>query len=174
MKTTQILLVFVSFVITVSRSLRVAVIVLQQPSACSYAISIVEGNNVTMCASILYLRGDVSPANISILMNTSDGSALSPKDYRAVSETRIFPAGSIEGQSVCVNITTIDDSTVEYTEFFQVTLSASDPNVTIGDRAGGAYLTVFMTDNDGEIILYKLAVKCISASREEKEGLFNA
>lgn len=63
---------------------------------------------------------------------------------------------------------------MEYTEFFQVTLSASDPNVTIGDRAGGAYLTVFMTDNDGEIILYKLAVKCISASREEKEGLFNA
>ena len=64
--------------------LTVAVIVLQQPSACSYSISIVEGNNVTLCASIIYLREDVSPANISILMSTSDGSALSTLTYTAV------------------------------------------------------------------------------------------
>ena len=63
--------------------LTVAVIVLQQPSACSYSISIVEGNNVTVCASILYLRGDVTPANISILMSTSNGSALSTLTYTA-------------------------------------------------------------------------------------------
>ena len=89
---------------------------------------------------------------------------IGPKDYRAVSETRIFPAGSIEGQSICVTITTVYDNTVEYTEAFQVTLTASDPNVTIGDRAGGTYLTVFMTDNDGEII-YTVYVSCEVSGR---------
>ena len=72
-----------------------------------------------------------------------------PKDYGAVSEVRVFTEGSVEGQSLCVTVTTVDDSVVEGTETFQITLSANSPNVTIGDRAGGVAFTVNVNDNDG-------------------------
>eukprot|EP00731_Ephydatia_muelleri_P002078 Em0001g2078a len=73
---------------------------------------------------------------------------LGPKDYGAVSEVRVFTEGSVEGQSLCVTVTTVDDSIVEGTETFQITLSANSPNVTIGDRAGGVTFTVNVNDND--------------------------
>eukprot|EP00731_Ephydatia_muelleri_P037226 Em0422g2a len=71
-----------------------------------------------------------------------------PKDYGAVSEVRVFTEGSVEGQSLCVTVTTVDDSVVEGIETFQITLSANSPNVTIGDRAGGVAFTVNVNDND--------------------------
>lgn len=75
---------------------------------------------------------------------------IGPKDYKAIiSEERVFTVGSVEGQSVCVTVTTIDDTVVEDTETFQITLTTNSPNVTIGDRAGGVTFTVYMNDNDG-------------------------
>ena len=62
-----------------------------------------------------------------------------------------FDAGSSEGQSVCVNISTANDTNVEYDETFSVTLSTSYPNVTIGDRGGGITFQVLIIDDDGEL-----------------------
>ena len=71
-----------------------------------------------------------------------------PTDYSAVSEVRVFTAGSVEGQSLCVTVTTVDDSVVEGIETFVITLSTNSSNVTIGDRAGGVAFTVNVYDND--------------------------
>ena len=64
---------------------------------------------------------------------------------------RRFDTGSSEGQSVCVNISTANDTNVEYDETFSVTLSSSDLNVTIGDRGGGITFQVLIMDDDCEL-----------------------
>ena len=74
---------------------------------------------------------------------------IGPQDFNAISEVRVFMVGSVEGVSVCVNVSTIDDDVVEYRETFQITLSTNSSNVTIGDRSGGITFTVNMYDNDG-------------------------
>ena len=79
---------------------------------------------------------------------------LGPKDYEPVAEVLVFPVGSLEGQSLCLSVRTHDDTVVEYTEYFAITLSAVSPNVTIGDRAGGVTYTVGVFDNDGEATHY--------------------
>ncbi|KAL5516874.1 hypothetical protein EMCRGX_G002306 [Ephydatia muelleri] len=159
------LLLVLSCVIGVSKCSQVAVIILEQSFACNPAYYITEGNNATACATIVYTYGNLPLAtNISVLFTTSNGTALSPKDYGAVSEVRVFTEGSVEGQSLCVTVTTVDDSVVEGIETFQITLSANSPNVTIGDRAGGVAFTVNVNDNDAATValvtnftsLYKL------------------
>ncbi|KAL5516909.1 hypothetical protein EMCRGX_G002353 [Ephydatia muelleri] len=148
MAATNSLLLVLSCLIGVTKCSRVAVIVLQQSSSCC-STSITEGNNVTACASLVHTYGDIPlSTDIHVLFNTSSGTALSPQDFNAISEVRVFMVGSVEGLSVCVNISTIDDDVVEYTETFQITLSTNSSNVTIGDRSGGITFTVNMYDND--------------------------
>ena len=63
---------------------------------------------------------------------------------------RTFDAGSSEGQSICVNISTANHTNVEYDETFSVTLTSSDPSVTIGDRGGGITFQATINDDDCE------------------------
>ena len=62
----------------------------------------------------------------------------------------MFTVGSTKGQSVCVSVSTFEDRIVEYTEYFQISLSTNSSSVTIGDRAGGVTLSVDIQDNDGK------------------------
>ena len=52
-------------------------------------------------------------------------------DYLGVSMDIVFPAGSISGTQQCINITIIDNTTVEEDETFTVTLSTSDLTVKL-------------------------------------------
>ena len=60
----------------------------------------------------------------------------------------IFPAGSISGIQQCINITIIDNTTVEEDETFTVTLSTSNPRVELDNNV----TTVTILDNDLESV----------------------
>ena len=46
----------------------------------------------------------------------------------------VFPAGSISCTQQCINITIVDNTTVEEDETFTVTLSTSDPRVELDNN----------------------------------------
>lgn len=71
-------------------------------------------------------------------------------DYGAISEERVFTVGSVAGQSICVSVCTYYDHLVEYTEYFDITLTTNSPNATIGDRSGGVTYPAYLEDINGE------------------------
>ena len=62
----------------------------------------------------------------------------------------IFPAGSISDTQQCINITIIDNTTVEENETFTVTLSTSNPRVELDNNV----TTVTILDSDLESVYF--------------------
>ena len=56
----------------------------------------------------------------------------------------IFPAGSTNGSTQCINITTIDDEVLEGNETFTVYLAVNSSSVMLGNNEA----TVTILDND--------------------------
>ncbi len=89
---------------------------------------------------VLTLTG-LSEQDVTVALNTSDGTAVAGNDYTATSTTVAWPAGTAGSQSADVPI--IDDSDDDDTESFVVDLS-SPSNATIGDDQA----TVTIEDNE--------------------------
>ncbi|MGY6497476.1 MAG: Calx-beta domain-containing protein, partial [Microcella sp.] len=103
--------------------------------------TIVEGGTVTLDVALGFAASD----DVTVAVDTADGTAIAGEDYVAVSETVTIPAGSTRAS---VSIATIDDDLEEGTETFTVTIS--DPvNATLGTSVTA---TVQIIDNDGEVI----------------------
>ena len=68
-------------------------------------------------------------------------------DYSStsVSSDEVFPSGSNNGDTVCVDITILDDIAVEGNHSFTLTLTASDPDVMLGNNV----TVITITENDG-------------------------
>ena len=57
----------------------------------------------------------------------------------------MFPAGSINGSTQCIDITITDDEVLEADETFTVTIDVTTPGVMEGNNM----TTVTIIDNDG-------------------------
>jgi len=77
-------------------------------------------------------------------------STVAGEDYNAAPLLVVIPASTVNGGSVCVNISVmvIDDHIVEFPENFTIELTGSTPPVEIG-AANSATVTV--VDNDSEL-----------------------
>ena len=71
--------------------------------------------------------------------------AIVNSDYYNHFSTEIFASGSTDGATRCVDITIIDDDSLEGDQTFTVTLSTSDPNVVIVTSR----INITIIDNDG-------------------------
>ena len=76
-------------------------------------------------------------------------SAVAGSDYESVSSSLMFPAGSINGSTQCINITITDDEVLEADETFTVTLTVETTRVMEGNTMTEV---VIMPDNDCEYI----------------------
>ena len=71
--------------------------------------------------------------------------AMKDEDYTGIDASPLtFAAGSNDNDSRCVNISVADDTTLEMSETFTVTLATSDPDVMLGNNM----TTITITDND--------------------------
>ena len=61
----------------------------------------------------------------------------------------MFPAGSINGSTQCIDITITDDEVLEADETFTVTLTAMDPPMTQGVMVENNQTTVTITPDEG-------------------------
>jgi hypothetical protein len=84
---------------------------------------------------------NASASTVTVNFQTSDGTAVAPGDYNAVSGTLTIPIGSLTGM---VHVPIIDDAISESNETFVVTLT-NPTNTTIVDNQG----TGTIVDNDG-------------------------
>jgi len=73
--------------------------------------------------------------------------ALGGYDYRTVSSGAIFTSGSMNNDTRCLNITIIDDNALEGVQSFTMMLTASDPDVVLGNDV----MAMTIIDNDGTI-----------------------
>ena len=60
--------------------------------------------------------------------------------------TLVFPAGSVDGDTMCVNITIIDDDKYEKTHSFTIHILSTGGNVNI---TSPMYAAIFILDNEG-------------------------
>ena len=65
-------------------------------------------------------------------------------DYINLETPLIFPSSLELNQTLCINITVVDDNILESTEFFIVSIDSSDDSIFTGVPA-----TVSIIDNDG-------------------------
>lgn len=71
--------------------------------------------------------------------------AMAGSDYINDSSIEVFPSGSTDGVSRCLDITILDDDAIEGNQTFNVTVTTLDPDVLLW-----AYVTtVTITGNDG-------------------------
>lgn len=82
------------------------------------------------------------PYEVSVNLNTTDGTAVTGQDYTGVSTTVTFPANIISTQAV--SITIIDDVLPEYDDFFMVSLASDDARVAIN----GSPATITIESDD--------------------------
>ena len=68
-------------------------------------------------------------------------------DYSStsVSSDEVFPSGSTDSDTVCVDIAILDDNAVEGNHSFTLTLTTSDPDVMLGNNV----TVITITENDG-------------------------
>ena len=59
-----------------------------------------------------------------------------------------FPADSTSGDMQCIVVTILDDEIMERAETFTVTLTTSDPDVTVGDNQ----TIVTIIDDNGKVL----------------------
>ena len=62
-------------------------------------------------------------------------------------DTIVFGAGSVEGDTMCINIEIINDNMVEITEQFFVNAASTSPDVIF--NRGGNQVSVSIIDDDG-------------------------
>jgi uncharacterized protein affecting Mg2+/Co2+ transport len=99
-------------------------------------------NEDTGNATVQVCIGSTALDPVTVTLNTSDGTAISPQDYTAQSNILVtIPVGET-CTSVVIPIT--DDTTFESQELFNVTLTNPSVNATISDGAS----TVTIVDND--------------------------
>ena len=94
--------------------------------------------------------------------------ATNGSDYLGVSMDFVFPAGSISGTQQCINITIIDNSTVDEDETFTVTLSTSDPRVKLDNNV----TTVTILDIDLECVYYYKTKVLYKSSRSYRVNIY--
>ena len=82
---------------------------------------------------------------IERIIEDPNTTAMLGTDYTSVSSDEVFPSGSTDGAMKCVNITILDDITVEGNHSFTVTLTTSDPDVMLGNNV----TIITITENDG-------------------------
>ena len=70
-----------------------------------------------------------SPGAVVLSFSSESLSAVAPDDYTALKRRVVVPAGQTE---ITVPVTLVDDALVEGNEQFSVTLSSSQPTVTLG------------------------------------------
>ena len=105
-------------------------------------VEVNEGMSVSVCVS---LSNDIE-RDIEVMVATQTGSALgkigivvtsmnfpticstATVDFTPMEQTLMFKSSD----DLCVDVFTIDDSVLEETEIFHITVSSSDPNVTLG------------------------------------------
>ena len=103
-------------------------------------VTVVEGDAGTANATFNLRLSAAAALDVTVNVDTQDGSATAPGDYTTVRQQVTIPAGQIT-QSVDVPIT--GDTTLEQTESFQVVLSSLSPNAVFtvgGDTAIGTIL----------------------------------
>lgn len=103
--------------------------------------TVVEGDSVNFIVSL----SDTIDAEVSFIFVTVESTATENLDYPSVMDTMIIPAGSA---SVGIGIPTIDDSLIEVTESFY--LSLSSPTNAVIDTAIGMATII---DNDSEVVV---------------------
>ena len=127
-----------------------------------------DGERVQVCAALSMPEFSTISSPISVALATRDStpgiyiyilllficskslfqksvSAAAGSDYTAISSPLMFPAGSHDGSEQCVNVSIVDDETVEEDETFTVELTV----LTSGVVEGNALTTVVITDNEG-------------------------
>ena len=109
-----------------------------QLSAATYSVAENGGS-----ATITVTRAGGSAGAVGVTVATSNGTATTPADYTAVSQTVSFAAGDTANKTVSIPIA--DDALVEGNETVNVTVSAPTGGATLGTPST-AVLTI--TDND--------------------------
>ena len=127
-------------------------------------VSVTEGESVQVCATLsdvpaggtvaIYIMLVTSDGKIVVFFNIvhevnsfSLGSAEDGSDYTAVSSPLTFPATtSTDDVMRCINVSITDDSVFEESETFTVTVTTTNPRVSLGND----YTTVNITDNEGQ------------------------
>jgi len=104
-----------------------------------------EDTNVTVTVAVLSGTLD-QDVNVSV-STVNGGSAEAGSDYIATTRTLTFPNGSTTPQSMSVTIGIVDDTTVEESESFNLTLTTSDTAMLDPDSA-----TVNIQDDDGKLV----------------------
>lgn len=108
-----------------------------EPSLSVSDFKVLEGQTVVFTVSM----DATASEDVTFDYATADGNATGSSDYTATNGKDTIPAGST---SVAISVATIDNSTVEFAEDFDLTISAA-VNATIGDATGTA--TIY--DEDG-------------------------
>ena len=85
-------------------------------------------------------------------------------DYNGTMVEVIFPISSVQGDSVCANVTIIDDDALECEQNFTVFISSA----TLGtDISGQPQAVVSIMDNDGKCFDGKLCVFVINVNGKD-------
>ena len=84
-------------------------------------------------------------------------------DYRELSPPTILTFSSTQLVQ-CVDIPIVDDNIAEQTEVFFVVLSTNDTQVVISNSTNMDIAKIIIADNDGEIWIYLMHVKLITAT----------
>ena len=125
-------------------------------------LSINEGESVQVCATLVTM--EYTERNFIIAVVTNDDTGANTKltvladiivhaiglgsfDYNAVSSNKTFTSGSINGAMKCVNITILDDNTLEGNQTFTVTYMTADSSIRLG-----ANMTVITIMDDDSLL----------------------
>jgi hypothetical protein len=78
-------------------------------------------------------------------------------DYTSISSEEVFLSGSIDGSDECVDITLLPEDPMERDETFTVTLTTTDPDVTLGTSV----ITITIDNDDCEYSINNKVIFCI-------------
>lgn len=131
-----------------------------QFSASSYATA--EGQGVVV---ITVTRSGGATGATSVQYATGQNSAIAGADYQSASGTLAWADGEMGGKNFSVTI--IDDTSVEASENFSITLGAPTGAATLGSPATA---TVSIADNDGAAPAGSLQFAASSYSAAEGQG----
>ena len=85
--------------------------------------------------------------NATIMVESQDGTAfVHSGDYTAVTETLIFPSGSVSGSTLTLTVDIKDDKAVEEEEYFTVNIISMDIDIRIDEAKRNA--SIFIEDDD--------------------------
>jgi hypothetical protein len=131
------------------------------PSLSIDDVSADEGaGTITFTVSLSAVKGQA----VSVDYTTTDGTAVAPDDYTAISGTLTIPAGSGSGT---IAVTIIDDAVIESAETFTVDLS-NPVNATLSDNQGVGTIM----DDDGGVqpvtVSFQDGVNGYSGTRDTK------